>query len=215
MKNLILVFALLLCTKAFGQNTYSIVFLHKKTDAENIPDEERKKIMEGHMVNMGRLAKEGKLIAAGPFEGGGGIFILKTSKLEEAQEWIKNDPGIIAKRWNVEILPFSPRQGQVCTAPEPYQMVFYSFVRFNAVVSKFTATDFPHIIKKHDDYLKELMKTGNVIIEGIFSERDGGIAIMRGEVQPEVFENDPGVKEGLIELDIKKLFIAKGSFCEE
>ena len=139
---------------------------------------------------------------------------MNTNNIDQAKAWVSTDPGIIAKRWNVEILPFAPRYGKICKAPQPYQMVNYSFVRFNVVVSKFTATDFPQIVRKHDEYLKQLNKTGNVIIEGVFSERDGGILIMNGDVQAEVFENDPGVKEGLVELDIKKLFIAKGSFCE-
>lgn len=211
----LLFFALSVSIQVFAQNPYSIVFLHRKPDAEKISDEERKKIMEGHMENIGRLAKEGKLVAAGPFDGGGGLFVMKTSDVEEAKQWVSTDPGVIAKRWNVEILPFSPRQGGICAAPEPYQMVHYSFVRFNAVVSKFNASEYPQLIKKHDDYLKQLSQTGNIIAEGIFSERDGGILIMNGEVQKEVFENDPAVREGLIDLEIKKLFIAKGSFCEK
>lgn len=215
MKKVIALLALLVSIETYAQNPYTIVFLHKKPDAEKISDEERKKIMDGHMANINRLAEEGKLVAAGPFDGGGGVFVMKTSSVAEAQSWVDSDPGVKAKRWNIEILPFTPRQGGICKVSEPYEMTSYSFVRFNVVVSKFNATDFPQIVKKHDDYLKELSKTGNIIGEGIFSERDGGIVIMKGDVQKEVFENDPGVKEGLVELEIKKLYIAKGSFCEK
>lgn len=215
MKKLLLIVFVCLSSYGFGQNPYVFVFLNKKPDAEKLSDEESKKIMEGHMSNMGRLAKEGKLIAAGPFEGGGGIFIMKTSSVDEAKEWISTDPGVQAKRWNVEVLPFTPRQGQVCVAKEPYEMVFYAFVRFNAVVSKFNAATYPTIISQHNDYLKKIATTGNVIIEGIFGDHDGGIMIMKGEVAPELFETDPGVTEGLIDIQTKKLYIAKGSFCEQ
>lgn len=215
MKKLFIVVLLCASANAFGQNPYVFVFLNKKADAEKISDEQSKKIMEGHMNNMGRLAKEGKLIAAGPFEGGGGIFIMKTSSVDDAKQWISTDPGIQANRWNVEVLPFTPRQGQVCAVKEPYEMVFYSFVRFNAVVSKFNAATYPTIIKQHDDYLKEIAKTGNVISEGIFGDHDGGILIMKGEVSKELFESDPGVREGLIDMETKKLYIAQGSFCEK
>jgi uncharacterized protein YciI len=215
MKNLLIVVLICVSIGASGQNPYVFVVLNKKADAEKLSDEASKKIMEGHMGNMDKLAKEGKLIAAGPFEGGGGIFIMKTPDVEEAKKWISTDPGIQAKRWNVEVLPFTPRQGQVCAAKEPYEMTFYSFVRFNAVVSKFNAATYPTIIKQHNDYLKEIGKTGNVIIEGIFGENDGGILIMKGEVSTELFETDPGVKEGLIDIQTKKLYIAKGSFCEK
>lgn len=213
----LLVAALLLATSlsCFGQNPYVFVFLNKKADAEKLSEEATKKIMEGHMSNMGKLAKEGKLVAAGPFEGGGGIFIMKTSKVDEAKEWISTDPGIQAKRWNVEVLPFIPRQGSVCAVSESYEMVFYSFVRFNAVVSKFNAGTFPSIIKQHDDFLTEIAKTGNVVSEGIFGANEGGILILKGDVNPALFEADPGVQEGLLELETKKLYIAKGSFCEK
>jgi uncharacterized protein YciI len=215
MKKLLFIAFVFLTLNTFGQNPYVFVFLNKKPDAEKLSADESKKIMDGHMNNIDRLAKEGKLIAAGPFEGGGGIFIMKTSSVEEARGWISTDPGIQAKRWNVEVIPFTPRQGQVCTAKEPYEMVLYSFVRFNAVVSKFNAATYPAIIKQHDDHLKEIAKTGNVIIEGTFGDHDGGIMIMKGEVAPESFETDPGAKEGLIDIQTKKLYIAKASFCEQ
>jgi uncharacterized protein YciI len=199
---------------ANAQNQYSLVFLNKKIDAEHLPKEQVDKLMEGHMNNMKLLAKEGKLLAAGPFEGGGGIFVMNTKSVNEAKSWISNDPGVQANRWNVEVIPFTPRHGKICIAPEPYEMVNYSFIRFDAVVSKFTASTFPEIIRKHNTYLNELERTGNVIMEGIFGENDGGVLVMKGDIKPEVFESDPGVQEGLIDLTIKKLFIAKGSFCE-
>jgi uncharacterized protein YciI len=214
MKTLTLLMGVLLSITTSAQNQYSFVFLNKKTDAEKLPKEQVDKIMQGHMDNMKQLAKEGKLLAAGPFEGGGGIFVLNTSSINEAKNWISTDPGIQANRWNVEIFPYTPRHGSICIAAEPYEMLTYSFVRFDAVVSKFTAPTYPEIVKKHDDYVRELVKTGNVITEGIFGQNDGGILVMKGNVKPEVFESDPGVQEGLIDLTFKKLYIAKGSFCE-
>jgi uncharacterized protein YciI len=194
---------------------YTLVFLHKKSDVDKISDEERKKIMDGHMANITRLAKEGKILAAGPFDGGGGIFILNTTSAEEANGWLSTDPGVQAKRWNIELVPYIPRIGSVCKVSEPYEMVSYSFVRFNAVVSKFTAPTYPQIIKKHYDYIQSLSNTGNVVTSAIFGENEGGILIMKGEVTREIFESDPGVQEGLMDLEIKKLYIAKGSFCEK
>jgi uncharacterized protein YciI len=213
------IFTLVICivsSALFAQSTkYTFVFLHKNPDAAKISTEDSEKLMKGHMANIEALAIEGKLLAAGPFEGGGGIFILNTASKDEADEWLRNDPGVQARRWNVEMLPFTTRVGSVCPVSAPYQMVNYSFVRFDAVVSKSTASTFPQIIRKHDEYLKKLVETGNVISEGTFGDADGGIIIMKGDVQREIFESDPGVQEGLIELTIRKLYIAKGSFCEE
>ena len=212
----LLMVACLLCMVAYSQDkSYTFVFLNKKPDAEKLTKEQSEKIMEGHMANINRLAKEGKLLAAGPFDGGGGIFIFNTSSIEETKSWLDTDPGVQARRWNVEVHPYTPRTGSVCPVSEPYEMVSYSFIRFTAEVSKFTASTYPQIIKKHDDYLKQLNVTGNVITEGIFGLNDGGILVMKGDVKREVFETDPGVQEGLLNLEIKKLYIAKGSFCEK
>jgi hypothetical protein len=88
-------------------------------------------------------------------------------------------------------------------------------IRFDAAVSKPTAATAPVIMKKHDDYIKQLASSGNVITEGIFGTGDSGILVMKGDVQKELFESDPGVQEDLIQFQIKKLFIAKGAFCEK
>jgi uncharacterized protein YciI len=196
-------------------NKFTFVFLNNKADKAVLPKEEVDKIMEGHMANINKMAKEGKLIAAGPFEGGGGIFIFKSTSVEEVKGWISEDPGIKAKRWNIEVLPFTIRAGSVCAVGEPYEMTMYHFVRYNPNLSKFTIGDAPLTFKKHDEYLKKIEQSGNAIAEGIFGDREGGILIMKGDLQKEVIEFDPAVQEGLLELDFKQLYIAKGSFCEK
>src|SRR5688572_17296500 len=110
MKAIILSIFVVVALSAEAQK-FTFVFLNKKPDAEKITDEHSKKIMEGHMANINRLATEGKLISAGPFEGGGGIFILNTTSLDEAKSWLATDPGVQAKRWDIEMLPYTPRIG--------------------------------------------------------------------------------------------------------
>lgn len=214
-----LLLAILFCLTTaicFGQqNQYVFVFLNHKADAEKLSKEETDKIMKGHMDNINRLAKEGKLIAAGPFQGGGGIFVLNTKSVEEGTAWLSTDPGVQAKRWNVEVLPFTVRHGGICLAKEPYEMVTYNFVRFKATVTKSTAPDYPEIFAKHDEYLKQIKVTGSVLAEGIFGDHEGGIVVIQGDLQKEVIEQDPGVQEGLFGVDIKTLWIAKGAFCEK
>lgn len=195
------------------QKSYSFVFLHAKSDAEKVPKEQLDKIMQGHMANIGRLAKEGKLIVAGPFDAGGGIFILNTTSVDEANQWLSTDPGVQAKRWNIEILPYSPRIGSVCVAPEPYEMVTYHFIRFspNPKSKIGNASEF---LKQHHEYAQKLEKEGNVVTEGYF-EPNGNILILKGELKNELTELDPGVQHGILSVDIKKLWVAKGSFCEK
>lgn len=178
-----------------------------------MPKEQLDKLMEGHMANITRLAKEGKLIAAGPFEGGGGIFVLNTTSIDEAELWLSTDPGVKANRWDIEILPYKPRIGSVCTVSEPYEMVSYNFIRFKPLKS---ATQKDQVIfSQHDNHLKPLEQKGNVVTEATFGEFNGGILVLKGDLNKEYLESDPAVREGIVTMDIKKLWIAKGAFCEQ
>lgn len=212
-----LITLILMCTISSGwSQSFTFVFLNARKDKQELPKEEVDKIMKGHMANMERLAKEKKLAVAGPFEGGGGIFIFNTTNTDTATKWLSTDPGVQAKRWNVEILPYQPRTGGICPVEETYEMTNYHFVRFTAQVTKVTTGNYPDILRRHDEYIKEkFSKTGNVITEGIFGTHDGGILILKGDLPQEIVEADPGVQESLLQFDIKKLWIAKGSFCEK
>jgi uncharacterized protein YciI len=216
MKVLISICLIVLSETLLAQPTnHTIVFLNKRADAAQLPKEESDKIMEGHMANIKKLAAEGKLVAAGPFDGGGGIFILKAKSEDEVREWLSAGPGVQAKCWDLEIFSYGSIAGSICHVNEPYEMVSYSFARFDAVVSKFNASTYPQIIKKHFEFLKQLQATGNMVTSATLGNEDASIVIMKGDVGREIFEGDPGVQEGLLDLTIKKLYIAKGSFCEK
>jgi len=94
-------------------------------------------------------------------------------------------------------------------------MVTYQFIRYVPNIAKFNIQNAPEIFKKHDDYLKGIIKTGNAVAEGTFGDMEGGILVMKGDLDNAVVELDPAVREGLLELEIQKLWIAKGGFCEK
>ena len=58
-------------------------------------------IQKGHMAHINKLAAEGKISMAGPFENGGewrGILIFNTPDMELAKKWESEDPAIQAGR---------------------------------------------------------------------------------------------------------------------
>ena len=197
------------------QKSYTIVFLNKKADAEKISEQATQKLFEGHMSNIERLAEEGKLLAAGPFDGGGGLFILNTTSIEEAESWISTDPAVQAKRWNVETLPYTPRIGSLCPVLQEVEMISYAFIRFNAIVEKFTASTYPNLIRQHEDYVRKLVDSSEIVTEAIFGPSEGGVLILRTELPADAFAEDPAVQQGLVHVEMKKLYIAKSSFCEK
>lgn len=190
--------------------SYTFVFLNNKPDKEVLSKEKSDSIMTGHLNNIGRLAKEGKLLAAGPFEGGGGIFILNTTSIKEANEWLETDPGVKAKRWNIELLSYSVTAGGVCPVGENYEMVFYQFVRFSAV-EKIN----PDFLRLHNQFIEQIRKNGIVIGGGTFDEKGNGILVLKADTEKEVIEDSYAVRNGSIKFEMKKLYIAKGSFCEK
>ncbi|MTI21489.1 hypothetical protein E1176_10710 [Fulvivirga sp. RKSG066] len=213
-------YSLLLCTLlALGSTTawaqqYSYVFLNTNPDKEELPKNEVDSLQKYHLENIQKLASEDKLLVAGPFEGGGGIFIMNTNSTKEAKKWIATDPAIAANRYRIEVLPWTPRVGGACQIDSNAEFVTYTFVRYNTLITKFNVQQAPILFKQHDDYIDQIVAAGNVVSEGVFSNSDGGVLILNGEVEPQVIMNDPSVQNGIIVPEIKKIWVGKGSFCE-
>lgn len=210
MKAITLFLAIFFYGGAFGQELIW-VFLNKKVDKEELPEEQVKKIMDGHMANINRLAKEGKLLAAGPFEGGGGIFIFNSRSRQEVNEWLSTDPGIQAKRWDIEVFPYTPRIGSACSVGEKYEMTNYYFVCYSSQKANGAIND---ALLAHQTHIKSWISNGSVIAEGSLGDDQGSILVLREEPAQDKLDEDPAVKSGALRAVLKKLFIARGSFCE-
>lgn len=83
----------------YGMKYYSFVLL--KTGPAKITDKDSvNRLFDGHMKNIQRLAKEKKLVVAGPFGKNErdyrGIFILNVKTVEEAETLLATDPAIKA-----------------------------------------------------------------------------------------------------------------------
>lgn len=90
----------------YGMKQY--VFCLLKTGSNTTATkEETKKLFEGHMANINQLAKEGKLVVAGPFmkneRNYRGIYIFNTSSIEEAKTFVATDPAVQSKLLEAEL----------------------------------------------------------------------------------------------------------------
>ncbi|MBC5993363.1 YciI family protein [Pontibacter cellulosilyticus] len=93
----------------YGMKSYVLAIL--KTGSNTTTDKEKlNAYFRGHMENIGRLAKEGKLVVAGPLgkndKNYRGIFILDVKTVEEAQKLVETDPAVKAKIFDVELYPW-------------------------------------------------------------------------------------------------------------
>jgi uncharacterized protein YciI len=99
--------------KKYDMKMYYLVFLKK--GANRTQDSVTvKKLQEGHMAHLTKMADSGKMDIAGPVNSDGdlrGICIYNTATKEEAEKLANEDPMVKAGRLAVEVLPFYSAKG--------------------------------------------------------------------------------------------------------
>ena len=89
-----------------GMKTYVFCILKTGTNT-TATAEEKKKLFEGHMTNISKLADENKLVVAGAFmkndKNYRGIFILNCTSIEEAEKLVNSDPAVQAKIFEADL----------------------------------------------------------------------------------------------------------------
>lgn len=90
----------------YGMRQYVLAFLKRGPHRD---PEKAAALQRSHLDNIHRLAQEGKLILAGPFTDDGelrGIYLFKTSDLEEARRLTETDPAVQAGSLILELHPW-------------------------------------------------------------------------------------------------------------
>jgi uncharacterized protein YciI/uncharacterized damage-inducible protein DinB len=188
---------------------------------------ETQKIQEGHMANINKMAKAGKLMAAGPMADNGdlrGIFIFKAASLEEARGLAADDPAIQSGRLALELLDWMGPKGigaklqeEIKTNPNPkYTMITY-YLALLTQGPKWTAAASPENQKLQLDHLRHvrnMMDAKKFVAAGPFIA-DGdlrGIFVIAANSADEakaVVEADPAVKAGHLAVEMRPWFVAK------
>jgi uncharacterized protein YciI len=99
----------------YTMKQYYFVMLTKGPRRAEITDTAKiKELQRGHMANIDRLAKEGKIIVAGPFGDDSnwrGIFVFDCETKEEVEKLLQSDPAIAAGRLAYEVHPWWTAKG--------------------------------------------------------------------------------------------------------
>lgn len=198
---------------------FFVVLLRHPEDAPQISKEEAAKLQGGHMANIGKLHKEGKLAIAGPFMDGGllrGIFVMKAESLAQAQEWANSDPAIKAGRLTVEVHgPWAIQADGIHETSTPNSMEKYTLLlahQGDHWDPKSPA--FKDVVNQHVPYLKDLMAQGSLALAGPFL--DGGelkglfIYSVPLEQAMKLENEDPMVKAGHFKIEGHPWATAKG-----
>ncbi|PLX22329.1 MAG: hypothetical protein C0599_06655 [Salinivirgaceae bacterium] len=92
----------------YGMKQYVMAFLKRGTN-DTISKERATALQKAHLENIQRMAKEGKLVVAGPFLDRGelrGIYIFNVTSVEEAKALTETDPAIKANTLSMELKPW-------------------------------------------------------------------------------------------------------------
>ena len=93
-----------------GMRSYVLAILKTGPNDSKVTGDARKEIFKGHFANMTRLAAEGKLAVAGPFNDPAkvyrGLFIFAVSTVEEAKALAASDPTIKSGILIAEFVPW-------------------------------------------------------------------------------------------------------------
>jgi uncharacterized protein YciI len=203
-------------TQAQTNDNLFFVFLNTNPNKAKLSTEQVESLQAAHLQNIEKLSEEGKLFAAGPFDTGGGFFIIHADNIEQANEFISTDPAIAANRYIIEIYPFSIRINDLCGAKEPYEMVTYQFVRLTADHSYFG--DLDQMIHDNRFFMANLANDNDyVITQGVFDEFNSGVLILEVSTSEEavaIIKQHPAVKDGQLKYEVKPVWMAKGTFCK-
>ena len=217
MKNILILLAAFSFGELAAQDFDRVfVFLHKNPNKETLTKEEETQLINKHFANMAVWDKEGKLINAGPFEGGGGIFVMNNGSVDTVTQWLKSDPAILANRWLIELYPFTTTIGGSCKLEPPYEMVSYQFVRYSPTneIANYKSNSSADNEALFNDLDHKLKQNNQLLMAGHFASNEGGILIVRDSAGINMIKSSSIVSIGSLTFDYKELWIAKGSFCE-
>ena len=154
-----------------------------------------------------------RLTLAGWLEDGSMVYLLGALSVPEAREWIEQIGYEESGSVSVELIPATTRVNRLCSDNKTLE-AHYTFIRFDSHITKFNVRNAPQLFKIHDDHLKKIKNTGNVVLEVLFANDDGGVLVLRGEVEREVIYSDPSVVNGFLSPQIYEMRLTGGLRCD-
>ncbi|MTI40025.1 YciI family protein [Fulvivirga lutimaris] len=90
---------------------YYFIELITNPDKPDLPKMQVDSIQREHMKNINQMVVDNQLMLAGPFENGGGIFIVNVKTIEEAEALVSRDPAVKSGRLLTEVRPWYTTKG--------------------------------------------------------------------------------------------------------
>jgi len=198
---------------------YYVVFLRPDPGRKPLAKADAERIQSAHMANILKMAADGILWAAGPFEDTpttiSGIFVFKTSSLQSAQAIAAQDPTVVEHRNAVDVHawqgpadigveyfrlhkldPHTPENMQV----HPLCLLY----RGAAWDEKQTARD--SLLAAHERYINQLREQGKLGAAGGIDAPDDLLALVIFRAVPmedaqRLLDADPAVQASVLRVE--------------
>lgn len=199
---------------------YYVVFLRPDPARKPLSKEEGERIQNAHMANIHKMAEDGLLAAAGPFENDpppvSGIFVMKAKSLDEARRIAGEDPTVREHRNTIDIHPWRATAGigdeyfrLHKEHPETPENMGVQPLMILTRGPKWQGADIEQrtvLLANHLSYIEELHRAGKLAAAGNV-ERDPdmiGIVVFHRipiEEARQAMAEDPAVKAGLVSIE--------------
>ena len=191
---------------------YCFGFLNAHPGRTELPQEEAMAIQKGHLEHMGRMARQGKLLVAGPFLTAGGprgVVIYNCESVAEAEGYTKPDPAVVNKRLEMEFYRMHAVRGlgeplatRIKADPEyKYEMVQLPLLILSKT-DRLPAGEVPaELGAAHFERSRKLMSEGRIRFFGRFEQSHEKLGVyvfdkMTLEEAGRLMADDPMVKGG-------------------
>ena len=184
-------------------------------------------IQAGHMANIGRMAKEGWLLAAGPMGDSGdlrGIFIFRADSIARLREQVAQDPAVSSGRLVLDLYSWFAPAG----IGEPYKKLAQrpghrdSMVKMQLVLLKAGPRSSPEVTDEartvQIDHVRGIFRglaSGELAVAGPFTDGGDlrGVLVYRGD---STFAHrrsleDPAVKAGRLTVEMHPWWVGYGT----
>ncbi|MDH5599364.1 MAG: hypothetical protein OEY34_09575, partial [Cyclobacteriaceae bacterium] len=132
-----------------------------------------------------------------------------------ARAWFTEDTLIHKNNWKMEFRPFTMIYDKSCgEGIVGENSTDYTLILNYTYLTKFNIREAPLFHKEHENFINEIIKTGNVVLWGILDNTDGTIVLMKGTTDPAIFSLDPMVQSGFIEPETKDVIINSTLPCK-
>ena len=198
---------------ASGPTRYYVAFLRPDPQRKPLTKEDGERIQAAHMANIHKMAEDGVLVSAGPFDDKphsiSGIFIFKVDSLERAKEIALKDPTVLEHRNTIDVHAWEGSAGigdeyfrlHKLDPKTPENMQIHPFCMLTRA-----GESNKELLQAHVRYIEKMKADGKLSAAGRVDGEDdlAGLVVFRAiplQEAKKLMDDDPPVKGGMYKVE--------------